>query len=61
MISILLLFFVVLVFQTIGFIVIVLSLIDLDSFVLLGCLRYKVDFQCMQLDDIENDFDFDDY
>lgn len=26
-----------------------------------GCLRYKVDFQCMQLDEEDNDFDFDDY
>lgn len=28
----------------------------------LGCLRYKVDFQSMQLDDIDNlDYDLDDY
>lgn len=28
---------------------------------LAGVLRYKVDFQSMQLDDIENEFDLDDY
>lgn len=27
-----------------------------------GCLRYKVDFQSMQLDELDNnDFDLDDY